>query len=53
MYQCYEFTPQCFSNTKNYKNINTTFYHTIIEMDLSEITDYTELSSTIIIQKNV
>ena len=53
MYQCNEFTPQHFSNTKIYKNINSTYYHTIKEMDLSEITDYTELPSTIIIQENV
>ena len=53
MYQCYEFTSHQYPNSTFYKNIDSTFYHSIKEMNLSKITDYTKLPSTIIIQENV
>ena len=50
MYQCNEFLPSRYLHKKIYKNTKSTFYHTLKEMKLSEITDFTvQLPSSIII----
>jgi hypothetical protein len=53
MYQCNEFKPQKYLSSKIYKNVNSTFYHSIKEMNLSEIKDYTKLPTSLIIYDNI
>jgi hypothetical protein len=52
MYQCNEFLHNHFTNRKIYKNLNSTFYHNLKEMNVSEIVDFTNLPNSIIIHDN-
>ena len=50
MYQCNRiFTQSEYSYAKIYKNMNSTFYHSLKEMNLCPITNFSDLPSNIII----